>query len=630
MTRSRTSLHLLLLSALCPLGLASACPASDEKEPYKIRIVIQMARHRLLTDVFREQVSRELKDGLQAALGDLAKVTVAEKHPRLEKVRRLGLVRALDNWNERSPYQTHFVQIDFTGTTYTIRTRQHDGLTGLPSPVVRRDRTRDRAYVGRTAALLIERDLGLLGTVESEPDAHRAVRVALKGGKLGVDLSRWVKKDEVFGLVRVQGASPGQPIPWAVLQVEEPAKDGVCVCRYYSRWLLPRVTGLRCVLLGTYKGPLRLRLMQEMPDRTLGPLDAPVTLQIRKGGFEGEEATRLQLSTNGGKDVDTSRDGAKGVFNRLAFVSVLTGDTLRARIPVPLVQEGVTVLPVPAGNEEGSLIAFRFRALQRNVFDSYQVQTDLFKEINDLTARPEKRAEALARVRQTLERSQQDHLRLTTEREAVGEEIKKLPDKDRPKPSELAAIDNRLKLLKSGEADLLKHITLLEKIEKEENDPKRKEGLIQIERAKSLEKEAEFGQAIAIYEKLPREVMTPALKKRLQELKRQWDTRDEKHADARRFIYRVWPKLNTTGLKDRITDAQKAFEVCKNNVDLVGPTKLLKETDKHVQRVGKELEALNPEVVLDDKKPAELIKSLLPELAKLVASIQEYLESRKD
>jgi hypothetical protein len=622
MSRSRWPIHLLVLSAVCSC-FAVPARAADEKEQYKIRIVLQVARHRLLTEVFRQQVARELKDGLQAALGDLATVEVTDRHPRLDAIRKDGLMKGLDGWDERSPYQTHFVQIAFSGIAYTIGTRQQDGLTGLVGPNVRRDRTRDRAYVARTAALLIERNLGLLGTVESDPDGNRRVRVILKGGKLGVDLDRWVKKDEVFALV----TQTGHPVPWAVLQVEEPAKDGACLCRFYSRYRLPRVAGLRCVLLSTRKGPLRLRLMQENGGKMV-PLTAAVTLQIRKHGFDGEEATRWQRVISDDKVRDTSKDGDKGVFNRLAFVSVLNNDVLRARIPVPVVDEGVIVLPVPAGNDESNLIAFRFRALQRNVRDSSLVQAELFKEINDLTAKPEKRAEALRRVRQTLERSQQDHLRLTQEREEVAQEIKKLPKKDQPRESDLAAIDRLLKAVKDGEADLLKHITLLQKIENEENDPKRKEWLIQVERAKVLEQEAELEEAIKIYESAPEKFQTPALKKKLGELKKLANPSSDKLRKAWVFISKVWPGLSTTALKERIKEARDAFQVCKDHKDRLGPTKLLKATSKHVQRIDKELAALKPDVNLEDKKPAELIQALLPDLISLVADIQGYLEKK--
>src|SRR5262245_44087012 len=103
-TASRVMGVLLFLSSwclLCPGGAAS--PAEGElKEPYRLQIVLHVARHKLLTDVFRQQVARELGDGLQAALGDLARVQVVEEHPRLGDVLARSLERALDGWRERS------------------------------------------------------------------------------------------------------------------------------------------------------------------------------------------------------------------------------------------------------------------------------------------------------------------------------------------------------------------------------------------------------------------------------------------------------------------------------------------------------------------------------------------------
>ena len=58
--------------------------------------------------------------------------------------------------------------------------------------------------MARLAALLIARDVGLLGTVASEPDSDGKVKVDLNGGGLGADLGRWLKKGEVMGLVTLE------------------------------------------------------------------------------------------------------------------------------------------------------------------------------------------------------------------------------------------------------------------------------------------------------------------------------------------------------------------------------------------------------------------------------------------
>ena len=288
-----------------------------------------------------------------------------------------------------------------------------------------------------------------------------------------------------------------------------------------------------------------------------------------------------------------------------------------------LVDDGLIVLPVPAGNEKTNLITFRFRTLQRTVLDSYEVQTELFKEINDLTAKPEQRAAVLAKARQTLERCQEDHERLRTERDDLGKEIAKLPEKNRPS---LKAIDNRLALIRAAKSDLLRHVALLEKIQFEENDPRRKEWLIQVEQAKLLEKEGELGQAIAIYKKAPPAYETATLKQHRADLEKRWNPRGKDHISARDFIFKKWPTYDTAGMNKHIKDAMKALEECKKAGDPFGPMKLLKVTEKHTQRIVKELDALKPDVNIDDEKPALLIKELLGELAKLDEATQDYLK----
>jgi hypothetical protein len=626
------------LVALCP---AFSVGASDQKEPYRIRIVFCFTKHPLLTKVFKERVARELKDGVQAALGELAKVEVASddpkrEHPKVKDIRKLGLGRGLDGFSERSAYQTHFVQIDFTGTVYDIQTRQHDGLIDRLAPVVRSARTHDPAYVARTTALLMEREIGLLGTVESEPDERGLVQVALKGGKLGVDLGRWVKKGEVFAVMRGTGDAP---MKWVVLQVAEPATDGVCSCRVYPPNLRGlSTTGLRCVLLGTRKGPVRVRFVHQTKDGGTRPGLPPsvgiITVQIRHNGFKGEETTLVQFTSNGARDLDSSVQGDRGMFNKLAFVTILLpGASDRfVNMPVPLVDDSLVALPVPETNAQDHPLLFRLQSLRRDVTESNQVQSTLFKRINELTAKPEKRVEALAEVRKTLERSQQDHLKLSSEREEIQKEVYKLPKADRPSDESLDAtfrsIKKRMDEIKEGEKELLRHLTVLEKIEKEESDPKRKEWLFQLERANGLVKDLELGEAIAIYEKAPAEFQTEELTKRLEDLKKKWKTRGPQHEEARRFIYKEWPELTTSSMTGKVAEAQKALDVCIKVDDVVGVAKLRKGIDKHVERLDKEYAALNVVVNIDDEKKAKVLQGLIRELRGLDKASSAYLDKK--
>ena len=84
------------------------------------------------------------------------------------------------------------------------------------------------------------------------------------------------------------------------------------------------------------------------------------------------------------KDINTARFGAKGRYDRLAFVSVFSGGKPRAQVPVSLIGDRLVVLDVPtkSSSDESTLVGDRFAFLQRSVADAYLVQTDLFKQIN--------------------------------------------------------------------------------------------------------------------------------------------------------------------------------------------------------------------------------------------------------
>jgi hypothetical protein len=374
--------------------------------------------------------------------------------------------------------------------------------------------------------------------------------------------------------------------------------------------------------------------MQQSPDGNLRPLASSVTLQIRHHGFVGDEKLMVQEITRIGKEVDTGAakyKGDQGTFNRLAFVSVLAaGNVLRARIPVPLLDDSVIILPVPTSNEQVNLALTRYRALRGDAFESFLVQRDLFQRINDLSAKPERRKEALGEVHRTIERCKQDYTRLTAERDEVDAELAKqkgelarLPAKDRPN---MEAINNRLKDIKAGEAKLLDYLVLLEKIEKEENDPDTKNWKTQQESAKVLIEQAELGKAIAIYKKAPKKFQDAAWKKYLDGLEKQWKPRDERHVKAQEFIYDLWPGLSTDGVSKHIKEAFTHLDTCKKAGDLIYPAKLMMETEKHILRMDKELDKLKPEVNFGEDKPAEVIKELLPKLNDLLRDIQNYLK----
>jgi hypothetical protein len=164
---------------LCPFSFARGALDPETDKPYHLQVVLRIAENRLSTPVFRDQVERQIGDSLRAALGDLARVEIVHQHPLLAEVEAKGLQQALDGYSVLSDTKTHFVLIDFVDGRYEIQARQHDGFTGLASPV-RHSSTADRQLVARSATLLIDQDFGLAGTLEQVENGR--VTVKLKGG----------------------------------------------------------------------------------------------------------------------------------------------------------------------------------------------------------------------------------------------------------------------------------------------------------------------------------------------------------------------------------------------------------------------------------------------------------------
>ncbi len=627
-----------LLALLAPLALAlPARSQADLRKPYHLRIVLHVARHRLLTDIFRQRLERDLRDGLQAALGELAHVEVVRDHPLLPKVLNEGLENALNGWADRSDVKTHFVLVDYSGVHYDVQARQFDGSTGRPSPVVRHDRVRDRAFVGKAAALLVKQDFGLLGSVQGDPEGGkpipvqgRPVQVALRGGGLDVPWGRWVQPGDVFALFN---ARPGgsEPVLWAFAQVKEPpaegSPDGVCTCRLFHRYALPNAAGLRCVKLGTVRAPLRLKFMRETP-KGLVNMDSALSVHVRRHGFTGED--RLKLSTDATGAVDTSRDGEKGLFDQVAFVSVYRGDETNpiALVPVALVSDRQLVVEITTQrNDVATEVALKARTWQHDVAECYLVQVELFKKINSLTAKPDQLARALEEVRNTLERSKADRARLATERDALLAKARNLP---KPAQPNLAASDRLLTQLESGENQLRKHLTQLEEDLRKENDPKRRDWLNRVNQGKLLEEDFEVGKAIKIYEKVLAEGFENAdLSKHLEELKQKWEPKSEEHKDARQFIYFVWPTLDNAGLKANLPKAEQVLAVCKKEGDTIAAGRLFRATEAHAVRMKKESDSLHPDLIVDHEAPAKLIQEVAPGLEKLARDIQAFLNSKR-
>ena len=606
----------LLVYLFCDPSAVRADFDAGLNQPYHLQIVLRIADNRFLTPIFQEQVERELRDHLQLTYGKLAKVEVVRQHPLLREVRTRGLQQALDGWDELSGRKTHFLLIDFVDGRYEIQARQHDGLTGINSPVVRRERISDRRLVAQRAARLVDRDFGLAGTVIEV--GKEKIKLAIRGGGLGVPLDRWLKAGDVFAVsrIRLQGdRHRAERLEWALLQATEAPHNGLCHCRYYHRYAEDRLApptgtlGYRCLKLTTAKAPIRLRLID---DKSLEP-QAGVQVHV----FQGSSAKPRELTTN--------QEGlaiSKESYAHLALVKVIGGGGTRAQFPIEIVDERIIVCRLSsaaAGQSLDSLQARKDLWLGR-LYDNLNLAAERVPELNALLAKS--LDGALAGARTGLKDMDAELAALTVERDQLVRQ-----GKEHKVALDLGDGPRLLDDLRQRHSALAEFSKRLEKAIEKSEETRR---LVQsLERARLREAEADFDQAIALYKKIVE--TSPDQKKvldHLEDLKKAWTTKSPEHVKAREFILQVWPRLDVAALKANLPQAEKAFALCRQNQDRLTPRKLLLANLVHAANLKKRLDVLKRQGTQDSRAEAKTIAAVAEGIRQLHAEASAFVNEK--
>lgn len=617
--RSPAIALLVLLGAAAP---AHAVLDAEANKPYQLQVVLHVADNRALTPLFQQELERALGDQLRQAFGALAEVQVVRTHRLLPEIAARGLQQALDGLEQLDDRQTHFVLLDLTGGQYRLQSRAYDGMTGQASAVVRRVETGDRALVPILAARLVEQSFAPVGTVTTVTRAGKTidVRLTLKGGERGVPMSRWVKPGDVFAVSRVvmQGKDRrASRIAWALLEVRESLPGGVCHCRYWRRFVeddlrdLPGVLGYRALKLATTQEPVRLRVLDE---ETQQPLDG----------------TPVQVSRPGGKDtveLTTNRDGLAVTRTPFANLAIVHLPRAGASLPVALVpgQTAVCRVRVKGGSEALAALEYRRDAWLRRIYDDVAMVGERARAMGEILNKSLPAAEAAAReglksfdeelaqlMREHAELKQlaQEH-KLPAARFDLREGEQRLDELRRRREKVTAFIDRVAQAIKEGE----ENIALSQ----------------QLERARLLEAQAEFAQAIIVYEKVlaarPKETK---VRDHLDELKRDWALHGDKHAAARAFVYDTWPKLDVTGLKQNLPVARQTLETLKSAGDPLTAEKMRQANAIHVAALAKEVDRLKRNYSVDNANRAKAIAETAAGLSQLHAEITAFIAARKE
>jgi len=639
---SRLQLTAILTSALVLSGFVASIraqnarpPESEAKQPYKLVVVLHLADNPALTDTFYDRVARELGDSLQADFGDLVEVQVVRKHPWLNDVLAKGLASASKAWTVRDGVKTHFVLIDFNGVDYEIQTGQYDGITGQPNPVlvvekertpvVRKESTRDREFVAKTTAQLIERDFGLIASFSAWPRGSQpqTVQLEFKGASLA-SLDHWVKKGDVFAVVKMpNGNGASEPVTNAIVQVQDAPKDGVASGQLFWRFQPPvGPVNFRCVKLGAVSGPLRLRLIKSntMKKDTVEPVDA--NLEIRRLGFTGELQTVLKAATRRGLfDASGVDPKERGIFDKVAFVSVV--GNVHAFVAVPLLTDQPYLINLTDQNEADQFAAIDKEAWRTKVRESFGRLEYVISDIQKLVAKDGTVAEIIKKGENGLDVAQADYDQLIVDRELYYKKRTTAEERD------LKAIDTYLKQIRTRIEELKNFVALQKEIEAKEHDPETLKWRAKIEQGKLFEKELDYGKAITLYQSVPKQFETPELTKRIAELKLLWDTNDQPFREARSFIYDVFPNLKgSSNIQTRLSDAERALKECKrldNKVAKVAAQKLLMGTEVLLPQLEEEAKPLNARVNVEDEPAVKRLQEVLTGIKNLHDQSQDFL-----
>lgn len=622
------------------VGLIVGCPTAarasldpESREPYRLTIVVHFGENRIMTPVFQEQTRRVLRDWFQGALGAMVEeVNVVDRHPLLPQVLARGLDDALNgqlqpvgDWRPVLGVKTHFVLIDYADGVYDVQARQQDGSTGLASPVVRRGATPDRQLVARLAARFIGQDFGIVGTlgeVDSRADSPE-ILITLRAGGLGVPLDRWLHDKDVFAVAQIvvgRGGERAFPVPFALLVATEEPHDGVCRCRLYHRYQNPlagagATLGYRCLKLGTTTGPLRLHLVGEK----LLPLDYSVRVVVTADGFK----------TTGGQEPAVSRSGVvrtdpRQPYSNLAFVTITSGQEPLARIPAPIIENYVEVVPLaaPGGAPELAALDIRKRHAIQQIHEARSMLSQLFKQIGQ--TRPHEAA---------LERGQAGLEELDREIAARRSEVDNLA-----REAQAAKLESKLDLgeAEAGLKDLLAYrdqlrdfVGKLEAVRARETSPENQKLIALVGQAQAAEAEGHFGQATAFYrEALPglEGKQKADLQKHLEDLQRVINTRNPDHAEAKRFFEEVWPRLRTArDLKENLARARKALDACKAAGDYLSPRVFILANVAHGAELRKRIETLGTQDTEDARAEVKLIGDVAPAVEDLDKEVRAYV-----
>jgi tetratricopeptide (TPR) repeat protein len=576
---------------------------------------------------------------------DLATVPREKWEPLWQQYEDKGFA-ALEGARELTGVKTHFVRIDYVAGVYQLRTRQHDGFTGLVSPL-RQQQVSAPELVGRVAGLLLEQDFGLCGTIEmGTENSGETVRVTVRGGQLG-PINHWIKVGDILAVAQIfataRPAAPPQrtatgklivtneqaqvaltstPRAHTYLRVREVGHNGELRCEVLSAYRTPlpvgKALGYRCMRLGTQVGPLTIRLVS----RGTGPqLGGQISVRAQESGFQPSSAPQ---------DLFQFQDGlfrSQRPYAHLACVVVSQGPGTGSQFPIPIVGEKIVNLPFETDPKriEAATVLQTVAALLNQVVDARNAQTICFQVVSELIKKG-KNEEALARAKAGYSSYQDAAQSISEQLQRCREQLDKSAEATRL----AAAVEQHLQALRKANDDLARHIQTLEAAVAREKDPKAAARDVQAQvlttRITILLSRGEVEEALNTYDQLLTLLPDNAeVRHRRDQLRQQWQPKSETHAKSRQYLLRTWPGVATVDdFRESLPQLGAAIDECIKQGDHFTLRQLQSHFASAVDKLNQLHDALDPNRERD-RQEIEQIQQLGASLAALEKKVQEFL-----
>lgn len=617
---------------------APPLPPALDPEPaayYAWKVVVRFDPHPYLDAKFRLDILASVRAALQPPEGDrlwrlevidLATVSDDKRDPLWKAFVAKGWP-ALEapEFRPLTGVKTHFLRVSFTGNAYKLESRQHDGYTGLASPVVRAAETRDHQVVGRLAGMMIEKDFGPSGVIEKVPNQPDVVTVRFHGGTLpGFD--RYVKPGDVFAvatiadLPRPRKAEPakqpggfrkaaddapavrvGAPKPFILLRAETSVLDGMCRCALIEGSLAQKLTGGRgvvgykCLKLGTTESAVRVKIQ----DANGGPPVGTHQLQVRANDKD------FPITTDARNALKYDKEGVfqtQRPLRNMACVVIAVGTTREAKFPVAVFGDAPQILRLPLSEADAARAALELdcESLRARAGEVRRDQTTLLGALGKMIQAQDHKG-ALDRVNAALQNQAAADAEITAELDR----LKKSPGADDPTPAAyLAATTDLLADIRGNRPRIDQAKVQLAEAVKKLGDPVRFEREFRARelngKIRQLIEAGEVPDALATFDELYEFIKQEEIKERRERLAKEWEPKSAEHAKARDYVTNTWRAATTLAefkaAQEPLADA--AATLTKND-DRLGLRNLIASFEAAYAKLKAITDGLDPNVELD-------------------------------